>query len=200
MMVPVALTFLAPSVEDRTAVLHPCSDFEGWMRQEQRRIFLLCQRFLRDVDDADSATQDAFLKAYQSLSKSGATVPDHPERWLTRIAVNTCLDRIRSQKWQLWRRRPDAEDERAILANRAAVGPRPDDRYFATEIERRLQMALGRLSARQRAAFTLRHYEQYTLEEIGNVLKLDTGTVKAHLFRAVSKLREELKDLYGGVR
>jgi RNA polymerase sigma-70 factor (ECF subfamily) len=60
-----------------------------------------------------------------------------------------------------------------------------------------LTIALGRLSPRQRAVFTLRHYDEMSLEEIGEVLGLDVGTVKAHMFRAVSKLREDLRDLYG---
>ena len=44
-------------------------DFGSWMTAEQRRIFALCQRFLEDRDEADSATQDVFLKAYQNLPK-----------------------------------------------------------------------------------------------------------------------------------
>ena len=46
--------------------------------------------------------------------------------------------------------------------------------------------------------FTLRHFEEMSLEEIGEILGLDVGTVKAHMFRAVSKLRDELRDLYEG--
>ena len=46
--------------------------------------------------------------------------------------------------------------------------------------------------------FTLRHYEDMSLEEIGDLLGLDVGTVKAHMFRAVTKLRVELRDLYEG--
>ena len=56
--------------------------------------------------------------------------------------------------------------------------------------------ALDKLSGRQRAVFTLRHYEDRSLEEIGAALGLDVGTVKAHLSRAVKKLRLELQDLY----
>ena len=78
--------------------------------------------------------------------------------------------------------------------------PRPeaDARYFGVEIMARLERAMGRLSARQRAVFTLRHYEDLSLEEISRILDLDVGTVKAHMFRAVTKLREQLRDLYGG--
>jgi RNA polymerase sigma-70 factor (ECF subfamily) len=174
------------------------SGFDAWMLSEQRRVYGLCQRFLRDRDEADSATQDVFLKAYQALRKEDAQTLDDPARWLTRIAVNTCLDRLRSHKWQLWRRRPSPEDESLILRMTRSVRPEAEARYFGVEIMARLERAMVRLSGRQRAVFTLRHYEDLSLEEISKILDLDVGTVKAHMFRAVTKLREELRDLYGG--
>jgi RNA polymerase sigma-70 factor (ECF subfamily) len=172
-------------------------DFGAWMASEQRRVYALCQHFLQDRDDADCATQDVFLKAYQAIQREGAKELDDPARWLTRIAVNTCLDRLRSRKWQIWRRRPSPEDETAILSMTRSREPESDAQCFANEIRSRLASAVGRLSARQRAVFTLRHYDQMSLEEIAGVLGLDVGTVKAHMFRAISKLREDLKDLYG---
>jgi RNA polymerase sigma-70 factor (ECF subfamily) len=173
--------------------------FDAWMASEQRRVYALCQRLLQDRDEADSATQDVFFKAYQALKRETAKELDDPARWVTRIAVNTCLDRLRSRKWQFWRRRPSSEDERAILAMTASTAPGAEDSYFAGQITARLSAALDRLSTRQRAVFTLRHYENMSLEQIGNLLCLDVGTVKAHMFRAVSKLREDLRDLYEGV-
>ena len=175
-------------------------DFGAWMTSEQRRIYGLCQRFLQDRDEADSATQDVFLKAYQALIREDAKELDDPARWVTRIAVNTCLDRLRSRKWQFWRRRPSSEDEQTILNMAASVSPEAEDRYFAGQIGERLAIALERLSPRQRAVFTLRHFEDLSLEEIGDMLGLDVGTVKAHMFRALAKLREDLRDLYGGSR
>ena len=178
----------------------PLRDFGAWMTAEQRRIYGLCQRFLQDRDEADSATQDVFLKAYQALNKEDAVELDDPARWLTRIAVNTCLDRLRSRKWQFWRRRPSPEDESAILSMAASSSPEAEDRCFAGEIGARLNAALEKLSIRQRTVFTLRHYEDMSLEEIGVLLGLDVGTVKAHMFRAVTKLRGELRDLYQGTK
>lgn len=189
----------APGVARRvTADL--AASFNQWMAGEQRRVFALCQRLLQDVDEADSATQDTFVKAYQALNKADARELEDPARWLTRIAVNTCLDRLRSRKWQFWRRRPTPQDETMALALVRSTAPEAEDRYFAGQISTRLQKALDRLSARQRAVFTLRHYEGRSLEEIGDLLGLDVGTVKAHMFRAISKLREELRDLYEGSR
>src|SRR5579863_1407137 len=175
-------------------------DFGAWMTSEQRRVYSLCQRFLQDRDEADSATQDVFLKAYQALNRENPLELEDPARWVTRIAVNTCLDRLRSRKWQFWRRRPSSEDEQAILAMAQSRAPEAEDRYFAGEIGQRLNLALDKLSPRQRVVFTMRHFEEMGLEEIGDVLGLDVGTVKAHMFRAVAKLREDLRDLYGGTR
>ena len=172
-------------------------DFSSWMTSEQRRVFLLCRRMLQDPDEADSATQDVFLKAYRALSKQReAGELDNPSKWVTRIAVNTCLDRLRSKAWRIWQRRPPATDEQFILSTIPVADPDAERRMFATQIQQRLEKALNTLSDRQRAVFSLRHYESLALEEITATLKLDVGTVKAHLFRATAKLREELKDLY----
>ena len=173
-------------------------DFGTWMTSEQRRVYLLCRRMLQDPDEADSATQDVFLKAYRALSKAtGESAElDNPSKWVTRIAVNTCLDRLRSKTWKIWQRRPSTEDEQFILQTTPGVDPDVESRVFATQIQQRLETALSKLSDRQRAVFSLRHYDAMPLDEIAEVLKLDIGTVKAHLFRAIGKLREELKDLY----
>jgi RNA polymerase sigma-70 factor (ECF subfamily) len=174
-------------------------DFGAWMTSEQRRIFLLCRRMLQDPDEADSATQDVFLKAYKAMTKAAENdleELDNPGKWVTRIAVNTCLDRLRSKSWKIWQRRPAPEDEDIILQMTSDQEPDAERLLFSQEIQRRLECALAKLSDRQRAVFSLRHYEALPLEEIADVLKLDVGTVKAHLFRALTKMREELRDLY----
>src|ERR1700680_2555046 len=71
-------------------------DFGTWMTSEQKRVFLLCRRMLQDADEADSATQDVFLKAFKALSKAEPAALENPGKWVARIAVNTCLDRLRS--------------------------------------------------------------------------------------------------------
>ncbi len=175
------------------------SDFGSWMASEQKRIFLLCRRILQDPEEADSATQDVFLKAFRALNKpTGGAVKEieSPDKWVTRIAVNTCYDRLRSKAWKIWRRRPAPQEEEGILRMTPAALPDAERQVFAKQIQHRLEVAIAKLSHRQRVVFTLRHYESMALEEIASALKLDSGTVKAHLFRATAKLREELKDLY----
>jgi RNA polymerase sigma-70 factor (ECF subfamily) len=185
------LDALAPPATELAA------NFGGWMTAEQRRVFGVCFHMLQDRDEADSATQDVFLKAHRALSKPGAIDPNEPSRWLTRIAVNTCLDRLRSRRWQFWRKRAQTVEDQDHLQQTPSHSPGAEDYYFAGQVRRRLALALDRLSERQRAVFTLRHFESMTMEEIAAALDLDTGTVKAHMHRAVSKLRVELRDLYG---
>ncbi len=171
-------------------------EFGSWMASEQKRVFLLCRRMLQDTGEADSATQDAFLKAWLALNRPESRELDDPGKWLTRIAVNTCLDRLRSRRWQFWRKRPNSEDESTILELAAATAPDAEAQIHAKQISERMDAALTKLSIRQRAVFTLRHYEDRSLAEIAEILDLDVGTVKVHLFRATEKLREELHDLY----
>jgi len=187
---------MADSLEGEVHSAVVLRDFGAWMTSEQRRIFLLCQRLLGDADEADSATQDAFLKAYRAMARGEAGELDNPGKWVTRIAVNTCLDRLRSKSWKFWRRRPAWEDEQIILEMTPGAEPDAERRVLSKQIQQRLEKALAKLSSRQRAVFTLRHYDAMALEDIADLLKLDVGTIKAHLFRAVGKLRDELRDLY----
>src|SRR5262245_471436 len=135
-----ALTVPARDTQQAEGALY--RDFSAWVAGEQKRIFLLCQRLLQDRDEADSATQDVFLKAFQALRKEDAKELGDPARWLTRVAVNTCLDRLRSRKWHFWRRRPSSEEERAILLSAPSSSPCAEDYYFAVQIRARLNAAL----------------------------------------------------------
>jgi RNA polymerase sigma-70 factor (ECF subfamily) len=172
------------------------ADFETWMAQEQRRIYLLCLRLLRNSDEADSAAQDVFVKAFRVLEKSGDCTIREPEKWLTRVAVNTCMDRLNSSHWMFWRRRVSADDEQIILQLTPAAGLNQLEKLIQRERMRRLNLSLCRLSTQQRLVFVLRHDEGKTLDEIAEILGIDVGTVKAHMARAVGKLREELRELY----
>ena len=187
---------MADHLEASLDQLASTREFGSWMASEQKRVFLLCRRMLQDTGEADSATQDAFLKAWLALNRPESRELDDPGKWLTRIAVNTCLDRLRSRRWQFWRKRPNPEDESTILELAPATTPDAEAQIHAKEISERLDAALTKLSIRQRAVFTLRHYEDRSLAEIAEILDLDVGTVKVHLFRATEKLREELHDLY----
>ena len=89
-----------------------------------------------------------------------------------------------------------ADDESLILAMTSESLPTRKPSSTRSRFSVAWTRRLSCLSPRQRAVFILRHYEALSLEEIAGILHLDVGTVKAHLFRALGKLREELKDIY----
>ncbi len=172
--------------------------FEDLVAAHQKRIFRLALRLLGDAEEAAGATQDCFLRAFQARRRCPQD-PAGQQRWLARLATNLCLDRLRSRKWNWWRRRLGLEGKEAGAEVAALVSPlrSPEREMLAHELAGQLSRVLDRLSPRQRAVFVLRHYEGCSLEEIAQQLSLHVGAVKAHLSRALVKLRRELRDFYG---
>lgn len=172
--------------------------FEGLVAAHQKRVFRIALRLLGDVEEAACATQDCFLRAFGALPRCPKAAAEQ-ERWLARLATNLCLDRLRSRKWRWWRRRLGLESKEAGAEVTALASPlrSPEREILARELADRLTRALDRLSPRQRAVFVLRHYEGCSQEEIAQQLSLNIGAVKAHLSRALVKLRRELREFYG---
>ena len=170
-------------------------DFEHLVRTHQRRIFRVLFALVRDRDVADSLTQDCFLRAYQKRTtfRGEASV----ETWLIRIAVNLARDHARNRRWAFWQivRRPRAvEPEAAPEIEVPDLSPSAERSLLARERLAAAEAALERLSRQQRTTFSLRFFEEMSLEEIGEAMGVEVGTVKAHLFRAVSAVRRELKE------
>ncbi len=91
----------------------------------------------------------------------------------------------------------DDTHPRALAGGLGPRAPDPKDLVLAHQIRKRLHEAVHQLSPRQRAVFLLKHYDDRRLEEIAEILGLDLGTVKAHMARALARLRVLLRDLYG---
>ncbi len=172
--------------------------FEDLVAAHQKRIFRRALRLLGDAEEAACATQDCFLRAFGALPRCPKAAAEQ-ERWLARLATNLCLDRLRSRKWKWWQRRLGLESKAASAEMTALASPvrSPEREMLARELADRLTRALDRLSPRQRAVFVLRHYEGCSQEEIAQQLSLNVGAVKAHLSRALVKLRRELREFYG---
>jgi RNA polymerase sigma-70 factor (ECF subfamily) len=103
------------------------------------------------------------------------------------------MDLLRDR--QARRERGRVNDAEAVMADLAADGPGPEHAAAGAEIRRRLQASLATLSPVERAAFTLRHYEGRSIEEIGRTLGVRTSAAKHSVFRAVKKVREALAPL-----
>ena len=170
--------------------------FSYFVRTYQRKIYGLAQRFLRDSGEAECVAQEAFIKAYQALGdfRGGSTF----ETWVTRIAINKCRDRLKRKRVVTFfhqRAADDREDGEEPDESVPSLSPAPDRLVLARQIQSRLREAVAELSPRQRTVFLLKHMEEKSIPEIAAILGLDSGTVKAHLFRASHKIRERLNDL-----
>ena len=135
--------------------------------------------------------QESLLRAYRQLGRFESRA--NFGTWLYRIVANCSVDLMRSKQARHDQVRGDSLDEAVELP--AADVPGPERMAQSAEIERRVQGALQELSPLERAAFTLRHYEGRSIDEISATLGLGTSAAKHSVFRAVKKLRVALAPL-----
>ena len=157
----------------------------------QRKIYRVAFAIVRDDMEADAVTQDTFVQAYTSLARFEARAEF--ETWLTRIAINRGRDVLRRRRFVSLFTSHDDEDENG-QPSFEPVDERPDQerQLAASQIRLAIDRAESKLSAQQKLIFRLRHYENLSLEDIADHLGLRAGTVRAHLFRAIHKIRKEL--------
>lgn len=157
----------------------------------QRKIFRVAYAIVRDDMEADAVTQDTFVLAFTNLGRFEGRA--ELETWLTRIAINRSRDSLRRRRFvSLFTTSSDGEEETVI----EPVDERPDAerQILSVQLRAAIQRAERRLSSQQKTIFRLRHYENLSLEEIADHLGLRAGTVRAHLFRAIHKVRHELAE------
>lgn len=164
--------------------------FGELVNRHQRRLWMVCRQYV-GADEADAVAQDALVKAFLGLQgfDGRAAFPT----WLTRIAINACLDELRLRR----RREPleaggDDGDE-SPLAQVADARAGPEEASMQRETVARLARCEAKLPPRQREIFRLRFYAELELEEIAAVLGVHVGTVKTQLHRVVHRLRQELE-------
>jgi RNA polymerase sigma-70 factor (ECF subfamily) len=157
----------------------------------QKKIYRVAYAITRDDTEADTITQDTFIQAYTHLGKFQGRA--ELETWLTRIAINRSRDWLRRRKFVSIFSHDDADSDDRIYAIEP-VDEQPDaERLFMShQLRAAILRAERTLSSQQKIIFRLRHYENHSLEEIAELLGLRSGTVRAHLFRAIHKVRKEL--------
>ena len=157
----------------------------------RQQIFRFLLASTRDMDLAETLTQDCFLKAHRHWSsfrgESSAIT------WLMRIAINLQKDHWRNRRVQFWRHtRSNAVDSEEASEWLPSGESSPEQQLLAREQVKHVWRAVDGLSERQRTVFLLRYVEELDIAEIGRATGLSEGTVKAHLSRALSRVRGEL--------
>jgi RNA polymerase sigma-70 factor (ECF subfamily) len=147
---------------------------------------------VRDVDLAETLTQECFLKAYRNWSNFRGE--STAKTWLIRIAMNLQKDYWRNRRTQFWRRTcANSLDLNCVSEWLPSGDSSPEQRTVACDQVRRVWKAVERLTERRRTVFLLRYVEELDLSEIAQATGLREGTVKSHLSRAVVAVRMELE-------
>ena len=175
-------------LDDRMLVLDFQAGNEGAFSEIHRRYSGLarhvCQRILRNADDADEATQEAMLRVYQGLTRFNGRYALQP--WVARIATNVSLDVTRARM-----RRPQTGD-RTLMDLREELREHSDDPLEALErgLERdRVNEVLASLPGNHREALILREFEGRSHQEIGERLGVTPSQAKALIHRAKGSFR-----------
>ena len=163
--------------------------FKVLVDRHSRTLYRLAYRMTGKAEDAEDVVQETFIRAFRQLSRFEAR--SNVSTWLYRIAFNCAVDFLRA------RPRRESATEADVLERLApaATGPTMDDLVYAGQIGERMQVALGDLSEKERAAFLMRHYHGCSIEEIGSTLGMKTNATKHSIFRAVKQMRVAMQGL-----
>ena len=156
------------------------------------QIFRFLLASMRDIDLAETLTQECFLKAHRNWStfRGDSSVVT----WLMRIAINLQKDHWRNRRIQFWKHtRTNAVDPDEASEWLPSGESSPEEQLLAREQVKRVWQAVEGLSERQRTVFLLRFVEDMEITEIGRATGLSEGTVKAHLSRALGRVRNEVR-------
>jgi RNA polymerase sigma-70 factor, ECF subfamily len=169
-------------------------DFEALVRLYRPKVFRFALASLRDVDAAETVTQDCFLRVYQARDRFRQDCS--MQTWLMQIAVNLIRDHTRSRRFQFWRR-AGLTAKPVDVAGHAIVDQArsPEAQALLQERVAAIWTAAEKLPEKQRTVFLLRFVEDMDLLEITVATGMKEGTVKTHLFRALRAVRERIGEM-----
>jgi RNA polymerase sigma-70 factor (ECF subfamily) len=169
--------------------------FEELVNRYESRIFRLTMNITQNREDAEDATQDAFLKSFRNLSRFESKSRFYT--WLVRIAVNEALMRLRRRRPNVTSLDEPIENDGELIPQEVEDwGPTPEQRYAQTQMNSILSEAIGKLEPIFRTVFLLRDVEQISTEETADVLGISVPAVKSRLLRARLKLRQSLSPYF----
>jgi RNA polymerase sigma-70 factor, ECF subfamily len=170
--------------------------FEELVKRYDSKLLRIAQHVTHNLEDAQDAVQEAFLKAFQKLRQFQEK--SKFSTWLIRITINQALMKLRKQR----RQREvsideDFQTEEGMLPLEVADwAPNPEQRYTASELKEILTKALQELQPGLRVVFVLRDIEGLSLGQTAETLDLTVSAVKARSWRARMQLRERLSKYF----
>jgi RNA polymerase sigma-70 factor, ECF subfamily len=160
--------------------------FADALRANQSMVFSIAYHFLRDREAAEELAQDVFLQLYRNFDSLESEA--HVTYWLRRVAANRCVDYARRRKTHAAVALQDVPEP--------SVKADPGDPLLSD----RLQRLIATLPEKARITLILRYQEEMMPEEIARTLDMPVRTVKSHLQRALSMLRDKIGRSMGEIR
>lgn len=169
--------------------------FRILVERYEARIYTLAYSIIGDRELARDATQEAFLKAYQALSRFREKSTFYT--WLYRISLNVCLDTARKENRGV---EIDSLDTmtglKDIVPGFLFDSEAPSGKVEQEELSQIIQSVLNTLSSDHRTMVVLKDIEGLSQEEIAETIGCSVGTVKSRLSRARTEMRDVLRPIY----
>ena len=166
-------------------------DFERFVELYRTRVFRFVYASVRDIDLAESLTQDCFWNAYRHRNSFRGDCSVNT--WLIRIAINLIRDHARKRRFQFWKKTECVPGEELWKWPDHSLSP--EERTVMNDQVRAVWEATGSLSEKQRTVFFLRYVEDLNISEIAQSTGLTESTINVHLIRAVRGIRKRLGKL-----
>ncbi len=153
-------------------------------------VYTFCLRYTGNVEDAEDASQEAFLKAWKKLKHFNTKKSFRT--WLFTIAKNSATDLMRKRKSVAFSKF-DTEDSNVLTDTLADLEPLPDELFERASLASDARSALATLPSRDRAILTLRYDDEESFENIARIMKIPANTVRSLHHRALAVLRKVLE-------
>lgn len=166
----------------KRALAGDISAFEELVASNEKRIYNLCYRMMKNDQDAQDMAQEALIKAWKNLRNFNLKAAF--STWLYRIAVNTCLDELRKRKNSA--QSIEELKEKGHLIEDEKSGSFSEN----SDLKQELSRAMDKLDPNEKIIIVLKDVQGYSYEEIGEILNCPVGTVRSRLSRSRKKLAE----------
>lgn len=169
------------------------ASYEKLMKKYYQLIYNLIFRMISRKEDVEDLTQEAFIKAFNSLQNFDRQFAF--STWLFKIATNNAIDYLRKKKLNTFSIDKEIESEESDFKFEIPdIENKPDRVIMEDQRKKILDEAIESLPPKYKEVIILRHKLDKEYEEIAKELKLPLGTVKAHIFRGRELLNKFLKD------
>jgi len=167
--------------------------YEKLMKKYYQLIYNLIFRMISRKEDVEDLTQEAFIKAFNSLQNFDRQFAF--STWLFKIATNNAIDYLRKKKLNTFSIDKEIESEESDFKFEIPdIENKPDRVIMEDQRKKILDEAIESLPPKYKEVIILRHKLDKEYEEIAKELKIPLGTVKAHIFRGRELLNKFLKD------